>query len=82
MKFQVLPLVLALNAVAVSALKIPFQQTKRSPLQRRGGGAAVSVSHPSAKFANKGVLAAAASSDGSDDSTFGTKYVDSLSQSY
>lgn len=71
MKFHAWPLVLAFGALTSSAVKIPFRQAKRSlplNLQRRSGGAAVSVSRPGAYLANSNVLAAAAASGGGDDS--------------
>jgi len=43
MKFHALSLGLALNAAVSSALKIPVRHAKRSVMQRRSGGASVSV---------------------------------------
>jgi hypothetical protein len=63
MRLLALLVTLALGAISSSALKIPFQQAKRSTLQRRSGGAAVSVSRPSADLANTNVLAASGGSN-------------------
>jgi hypothetical protein len=52
MKFHALSLGLALNAAVSSALKIPVRHAKRSVIQRRSGGASVSVSSLNSSFAN------------------------------
>jgi hypothetical protein len=70
MRFYALPLVLVLNAAASSALRIPFQQAKRSPLQRRSGSASVSV------LANSNVLAASSGGSNNNANAFDMKYVD------
>lgn len=57
MKLHALPVALAFGVIATSALKIPFQQAKRSSSQSRSGGAAVSVSRPGAALSNVNVLA-------------------------
>jgi len=67
MRLRALPIALAFAAISSSALKIPFRQAKRSPVQRRSGAAGVSVSRPGAGLADTNVLAA--TSGGSNDNT-------------
>ena len=59
MKFHALSLGVAFNAAVSSALRIPFQQARSSILERRNGGASVSVFRPSATLAKNNILAAA-----------------------
>jgi len=75
MKFHALSLGLALNAVVSFAVRVPFQRAKRSVLQRRSGGASVSVSSPSSGLANSNVL----SSGGGNSNAFGTRCVTDMS---
>jgi hypothetical protein len=74
MKLYALSITLAFGVISSSALKIPFRQAKRSPLQRRNGGATVSVARPGSALANAHVLATAPTSN-----SFDIKYVQALS---
>jgi hypothetical protein len=73
MKFRLLSLALALNAAVSTALKIPFQRV--SPLQRRNGGASVSVSRTSAALTNNNILAAATGGGNDNANAFDMKCV-------
>lgn len=74
MKFCLLSLVLALNAAVSTALKIPFKRVS-GPVQRRSGGASVSVSRPSTALTNSNILAAATGGGNNNANAFDMKCV-------